>query len=239
MESPDGVPKWKKTPEGRPAALHCLGSIYGLKQSSYLLHSRLSAFLQKHGYVPLVGDPCVYTRGPPGPQQELVACWVDDIIFLNHRDDHAGRTAFDSLMKSEFKMSEWTDGESDFILNIRIDRDWEAGTVKISQPAAISKLAAKFHLDDIKTTGAPLIPMRPDLHLQKAVGDKIINRDVFDYASVVGSLLYLSLTCRPDISVATGILSRFMACPGQEHYDAAKQVAVSYTHLTLPTILRV
>ena len=106
--------------------------------------------------MPLVGDPCVYTRGPPGPQQELVACWVDDIIFLNHRDDHAGRTAFDSLMKSEFKMSEWTDGESDFILNIRIDRDWEAGTVKISQPAAISKLAAKFHLDDIKTTGAPL-----------------------------------------------------------------------------------
>ena len=77
--------------------------------------------------MPLVGDPCVYTRGPPGPQQELVACWVDDIIFLNHRDDHAGRTAFDSLMKSEFKMSEWTDGESDFILNIRIDRDWEAG----------------------------------------------------------------------------------------------------------------
>ena len=89
-------------------------------------------------------------------------------------------------------------------MNIRIDRDWEAGTVKISQPAAISKLAAKFHLDDIKTTGAPLIPMRPDLHLQKAVGDKIINRDVFDYVSVVGSLLYLSLTCRPDISVATG-----------------------------------
>ena len=136
MESPDGVPKWKKTPEGRPAALHCLGSIYGLKQSSFLLHSRLSAFLQKHGYVPLVGDPCVYTRGPPGPQQEPVACWVDDIVFLNHRDDQAGRTAFDALMKSEFEMSEWTEGESDFILNIRLDRDWKAGTVKISQPAS-------------------------------------------------------------------------------------------------------
>ena len=36
-------------------------------------------------------------------------------------------------MKSEFEMSEWTEGESDFILNIRIDRDWEAGAVKISQ----------------------------------------------------------------------------------------------------------
>ena len=59
MESPDGVPKWKTTQEGRPAALHCLGSIYGLKQSSFLLHSRLAAFLQTHGYVPLVGDPCV------------------------------------------------------------------------------------------------------------------------------------------------------------------------------------
>ena len=210
--------------------------------------------------MPLVGDPCVYTRGPPGPQQELVACWVDDIIFLNHRDDHAGRTAFDSLMKSEFKMSEWTDGESDFILNIRIDRDWEAGTVKISQPAAISKLAAKFHLDDIKTTGAPLIPMRPDLHLQKAVGDKIINRDVFDYASIVGSLLYLSLTCRPVASTEAAKqiihyrlflrelgrnqdgprgggadLTKIQPAGIRTKSGGARSIAVSYTHLTLPT----
>ena len=44
-------------------------------------------------------------------------------------------------MKSEFKMSEWTEGESDFILNIRIDRDWEAGAVKTSQPAVCSRVS--------------------------------------------------------------------------------------------------
>ena len=59
--------------------------------------------------------------------------------------------------------------------------------------------------------------MKPDLRLAKAVGDEIVPREEFDYPSIVGSLLYLSLTTRPDISTATGILSRFMACPGRAH----------------------
>ena len=77
---------------------------------------------------------------------------------------------------------------SDFILNIRIDRYWEAGNIKISQPAAVEKLARKFGLDDIKATGAPVIPMKPDLRLAKAVGDEIVPREVFDYPRIVGTL---------------------------------------------------
>ena len=40
----------------------------------------------------------------------------------------------------------------------------------------------------------------------------------------MGGLLYLSLTTRPDVAQAVGVLSRFMSYPGQEHVDAAKQV---------------
>jgi len=43
MECPDGYSK--DMPNGEPAALHCLQSIYGLKQSSRLLHQRLSNYL--------------------------------------------------------------------------------------------------------------------------------------------------------------------------------------------------
>ena len=40
-----------------------------------------------------------------------------------------------------------------------------------------------------------------------------------------------SLTCRPDVAQAVGILSRFMSCPGKEHVKAAKRV-VSYLYHT-------
>ena len=227
MSTPPGVKWWEKTVNGEKAALHCLGSIYGLKQSSMLLNKRLTSVLKTMGFEPLISDPSVFTKGPPGPDQQIVACWVDDILFLNRREDKETRAQFNTELESHFVMSEWTEGEADFILNIRIDRDWKAGTIKISQPAAIEKLARKFGLDDIKVTGAPVIPMKPELRLAKAVGDEIVSREEFDYPSIVGSLLYISLTTRPDISTATGILSRFMACPGRAHCEAAKQV-VSY-----------
>jgi hypothetical protein len=44
------------------------------------------------------------------------------------------------------------------------------------------------------------------------------------YQALVGSLLYLSVNTRPDISHSVGILSRFMSCPTDLHWDAAKHV---------------
>jgi len=44
------------------------------------------------------------------------------------------------------------------------------------------------------------------------------------YAELVGSLLYVSTTTRPDIAFAVGVLSRFMSCPEQDHMRAAKGV---------------
>lgn len=44
------------------------------------------------------------------------------------------------------------------------------------------------------------------------------------YQALVGSLLYLSANTRPNISHACGILSRFMSCPTDQHWEAAKHV---------------
>ena len=44
------------------------------------------------------------------------------------------------------------------------------------------------------------------------------------YAELVGSLLYISTTTRPDIAFAVGVLSRYMSCPEEDHMRAAKGV---------------
>jgi len=44
------------------------------------------------------------------------------------------------------------------------------------------------------------------------------------YRSIVGSLQYITLSTRPDISFAVNQLSRYMENPGQSHWTAGKRV---------------
>ena len=44
------------------------------------------------------------------------------------------------------------------------------------------------------------------------------------YVNVVGNLMYAMVSTRPEISHAVGVVSRFMANPGEEHWRAVKLV---------------
>ena len=50
MASPPGVKQWEKI-NGEPAALKCIRSLYGLRQSSYRLNQRLNSVLEAAGFV--------------------------------------------------------------------------------------------------------------------------------------------------------------------------------------------
>lgn len=229
MYSPEGVPELKVMDDGSPAALHCLKSIYGAKQSARLLHQRLSGFLLKLGFKQLVSDQCVYRKGE-GDEEIIIATWVDDIIMFNHRNNNSARTWFDEELNKEFIMSPWTSGESGWLLNMAIVRDYETGTLHLSQEAAITKLAKRFGLakDDGRRKS---IPMMTDIRLCKTAAENIVPKSEFDYMSAIGGLLYIALTTRADVAYAVGVLSRYMACPGRDHVEAAKQV-IQYLYST-------
>ncbi|XP_038972732.1 secreted RxLR effector protein 161-like [Phoenix dactylifera] len=46
----------------------------------------------------------------------------------------------------------------------------------------------------------------------------------FPYASLIGTLMYAQVYTRPDIAYVVGLLGRFQANPGMEHWRAAKKV---------------
>jgi hypothetical protein len=220
LEVPEGMPK--TLPDGRPAALHCLQSIYGLRQSSRLLHDRLSKHLTGLGFTQLISDRCVFVRGK-GQDQVIVCTWVDDIIMCSAKENDAARESFDTKLREVFEVSPWTSGEADWILNMKVQRDWHKGTVHLSQPAAIEKLATRFGMTG-RDKRAPHVPMSPDLKLFRPADEDIVPPSTWDYQSAVGGLLYLALTARPDLAQSVGVLSRFMSCPSKEAVEAAQQV---------------
>lgn len=44
------------------------------------------------------------------------------------------------------------------------------------------------------------------------------------YAQLIGSLMYLAVATRPDLSKAVGVLARFTANPMRKHWEAAIRV---------------
>jgi hypothetical protein len=51
-----------------------------------------------------------------------------------------------------------------------------------------------------------------------------IARDQLRYSQIIGSLMYLAITTRPDISFAVSKLSQFMSNPGDNHWCALERV---------------
>lgn len=229
---------YMETPEGHskvlddgvtPAALHLKKSIYGLVQSSRLLHQRLSKFLKSKGFRQLVSDQCVFVKGS-GSSEVIICTWVDDIIMASKRHNDSARKLFDIDIRSEFTVSPWTAGEAGWLLNMKVVRDWDRGILHISQEAAVEKLAQRFGLDQPREA-RPKIPMPKELKLNKPPPERVVPKSEFDYMSAVGGLLYIALTTRPDVAYSVGVLSRFMACPSMNHVELAKRV-ICYLYRT-------
>ncbi|WJZ99930.1 hypothetical protein VitviT2T_018335 [Vitis vinifera] len=51
------------------------------------------------------------------------------------------------------------------------------------------------------------------------------------YASAIGSLMYVQVCTRPDITFIVNILGRYLSNPGHDHWVAAKKV-MRYLHRT-------
>jgi len=59
-----------------------------------------------------------------------------------------------------------------------------------------------------------------------------VPHDIFEFDSLIGSLMYLSNNTRPDIAYSVNCLCRYMSCPSQQHYYYAQHI-VAYLNSTV------
>ena len=105
-------------------------------------------------------------------------------------------------------------GATKQILGKRIIRDKTNGTLKLSQSEYVKKILNRFNMNEAKPVSTPL---GSHFKLSKEQSSKIEEeRDHMSkvpYASAIGSLMYVMVCTRPNITHAVGVVSRFMSRP--------------------------
>jgi len=129
----------------------------------------------------------------------------------------AGVEAIKSGVAAKFEVRDM--GEVKDCIGMKVMRDKKTKRLTLSSPGHIMALLQTFGMD---TCTPNKTAMASGVKLSKT--GKNLLPDGNRYAELVGSLLHLSTTMRPDIAFAVGVLSRFMSCPEQDHMRAAKGV---------------
>ncbi len=137
--------------------------------------------------------------------------FVDDIT-LACKDGAKIDSIVEELSK-HFKLRDL--GPTTQLLGLEIHRDCPNLRLSISQSQYVSNLIDEHGLNDSKPVSTPL---NPGTHLSTSM---CLQNDAeasemcqYPYISIVGCLMYLAVTTRPDIAYAAGVLARFNSNPG-------------------------
>lgn len=111
-------------------------------------------------------------------------------------------------------------GESKRILGIDVTKSRDQDFLTISQASYCGKLIKRFNLSQAKPVTIPIAqhfklssansPNENDLE-HKQYMEKV------SYSQVVGIIMYLMISTRPDLSYLTSLVSRYMSNPGRRH----------------------
>ena len=191
-------------------------SLYGLKQAPRAWYARLTEEVSKLGFTPSNADPALFTLVDNRITVYLLA-YVDDCLICAPEGNTVVLDRIIAALQSVFDIKDL--GEVNTFLGIDIVRDRINRTLAINQSRYIADLLAKYNMLEARPRSIPLCastPMRRGSDYSHP-----LDKSQFNYSELIGSLLYLSVCTRPDISYAVGALARFMAAPTNEHWNAA------------------
>ena len=151
----------------------------------------------------------------------LMPVFVDDITLAGK--DGAKIDFVVQELSKHFKLRDL--GPTTQLLGMEIHRDRSKHLLSLSQSQYITNLLQEHGLQDSKPVSTPLNPgSRLSTSMSPQNESEAAEMRQYPYISLVGSLMYLAVTTRPDTAFAAGVLARFNSNPGLPHWQAAKHV---------------
>jgi len=204
--------------DGSPRVCKLIKAVYGLRQAPRQWHKKLKQLLNALGFESCdYADASLFTYWDESTKcLVFILVYVDDLLICSKTLEAV--TWCKSLIGKEFEHTDL--GPVSCFIGFEIERDRKLKTVKLNQRRLLMDLLSAFSR---YVHGTKMVPMQADVNLEKD-DEHPLNTKVYHYGSLVGSLLYLAVCSRPDISHVVSVLSRFMSCPAVKHWDAAVYV---------------
>ncbi|CAI7915189.1 unnamed protein product, partial [Closterium sp. NIES-54] len=170
------------------------------------------------GFAPSTADPSLFLRTDTSLPPFYVLVYVDDLVFAT------ADTEALALVKSELqKIHTCTDlGELRSYLGLQITRDRARRTITPTQSHMVQQVLQRF---GFTLSSAQATPLATGHSLSAPPSDESVEPSG-PYPELVGCLMYLMTSTRPDLAYPLGLLARYVA-PGRHrkvHMDAAKRV---------------
>jgi hypothetical protein len=220
MELPDGYEKDDKVMKLKKA-------IYGIKQAPRAWNTLFNQVLISLGFKRLRSDACVYFD-----DFIIIGIFVDDVLIM-YASQHEDRwLTIKRQLFNRFKAKDL--GYAQFILGMRITRDRENRYIYLDQEAYLGRVIETFKMGLSSMHRGCNTPMIPNV--RPTTGDHLKDTDK-PYTSAIGSLMYASVSTRPDIAYAVNSLAQFNKEPKEVHWESVLRI-VKYLSNTIDYKLR-
>ena len=207
LEQPEGF----IVPGQEQKVCRLIKSLYGLKQVPKQWHAKFDEVMLSNGFKINKRDKCVYVKQTHNCFV-ILCLYVDDMLITG--SDGETIKKIKCLFASNFEMKDM--GVADVILGVKIHKT--SGGLALSQSHYIETILGKCKNLDIVPVKTPI---DVNLHISKNTGE---NKAQNEYASILGSLMYVMNCTRPDIACVVSKLSRFTVSPNENHWKTMKRL---------------
>ena len=185
-------------------------TLYGLKQAPREWNFTFDTYVNSLNFVQSDADKCLYI-GKDENVGIFLLLYVDDIILAG-KDNEKIKTIKEKL-KSRFRMKDM--GRLSTFLGIDIKPT--SNGMFLSQSNYLIQLLNRFKMSDCNPIKTP-IETKNDI---ENASDSLTNEP---YKELIGCLLYVTQTTRPDLSYAINYFSRFQSDPKVVHWKGLKRI---------------
>ena len=185
-------------------------SLYGLKQSPKNFFQHLKGNLETCGFKQSHVDPCLFIH-----KRVICLTYVDDCLFYARTDEEIDRM-LEQIKQTGMDLSV-EDSVAGF-LGVFVKKN-EDGTITLTQTGLIERI---IEVLDAEQANMKLTPAEYGTLPKDADGES--HDKNFNYASVIGMMMYLAGNSRPDIAFAVHQCARFSHNPTKTHAKAVFRI---------------
>ena len=183
-------------------------TLYGLKQAPRAWYDVLADGLREADLAVSTGDQALWLGSAAAGLKALH--WVDDIIIAAAEKEAVGNLK--SALLTKFKGRDL--GEPEDYLNMKIARDRELLTLKVSLPRHEEELLAKLNMT---AAAGRDVPITPGADTSRRRPEEPKCQDAALYMECVGALMYIAAVARPDLALAASLLAKSLSDPAERH----------------------